>query len=413
MNILIVNEGSDDFWCHISIGFHLLGHNVYYVSLYDNLALNISRSNVDFDLIITNQMGIHEFAALIRDNRDKSWKEKFKNFLMIQFHDIGRELPTIVQGGQILAAHGIGLTYMASCRESFEFMKKHQIYKDVIYSHFPISFDYEFSENSKINRFEVKKTSDLIVRKIKAEPDSNFMTFFPKIIYIGAYFFDGKVCLRSDGPIKTLESFMSIMSEYKNKNNESNRFGFINYLYDSKIVSDREIINGIAAEYMYNYCCLSILSSRRDFVVFSKNTYGGDFHLYGKEWMKFGVDSIDMERAADNKKYKSSFISVDFGSTYLDISIYQRTMQIIGSGGRLLQLKQADSDEIYGDFSDHICFESKSELKEKVDKYLSNPLPFIRKHEEFLKEMRNKFNEKKICQDIFEATLKVKTQSVT
>lgn len=398
--ILVIREGTFDFWNNFSIGFSLNGHRVSYVDFNEKVVDCIISHGEKFDLVVANQMGIHALCAAVRDNPGKNWHEHFEKFLMVQYHDIGRELPTLLQAKKILDSHSIQLHYILNCKSSADFIEEKNIFQNIIFSHLPISLDYEIAHNDKSSLGNIVDVVSIFKEKMKSDESKNVLEFYPKIIYIGSYFFDGRIFMSHGGTFVSFEQFMEKFNDYNYERSLPDRFGFVKYIDKMGFVNEKVLYNGAVGEYLYDYCCLNILPMRRDYVVFTKKTYNGDFHLYGKEWNNFGVFGISVEKAADNAKYASAFISVDFGSTYLDTSIYQRTMQILSSGGRLLQLRQPDSRDIYEDFSDHVCFNTKEELKQKIDSAICNPLDFIRTQQNFSRFIKDKFNEKLICQNI-------------
>lgn len=398
--ILVIREGTFDFWNNFIIGFSLNGNRVSYVDFNEKVVDSIISHGEKFDLVVANQMGIHALCAAVRDNPGKNWRENFENFLMVQYHDIGRELPTLLQAKKILDSHSIQLHYLLNCKSSADFIEEKNIFQNIIFSHLPISFDYEIAHNAKNSLGNIVDVASVSKKNSDSDESKSVLEFYPKILYIGSYFFDGRIFLSHEGTFVSFEQFMEKFNDYNYERNLPDRFGFINYIDEMGFVNEKVLYNGAVGEYLYDYCCLNILPMRRDYVVFTKNTYNADFHLYGKEWNKFGVFGIPFEKAADNKKYASAFISVDFGSTYLDTSIYQRTMQILSSGGRLLQLRQPDSRDIYEDFSDYVCFNTKEDLKKKIDEALENPLAFIRRQQNFSQFIKENFNEKTVCQAI-------------
>ena len=78
-------------------------------------------------------------------------------------------------------------------------------------------------------------------------------------------------------------------------------------------------------------------------------------------------------------------ICLDFGSASGSLSLYPRSIDIIESGGYLLQLKQADSEEIFHEYGDFFTFKNTEELKEKI-RILINDKPLFNSRLKLLHE---------------------------
>lgn len=400
--VLIVSEGTVNFWVQFAIGFHAAGCQVSFVSLHDGLIDRIRADDTPFDLVVINQQALYSFAIAIRDNPAIAWGRWFKHFLMVQFHDIGRELPTMTQAPLILGKHDINISYLIYCSKSREFLEKTGIYDNYIFSDLPVSFDsrLKYPEDAPVPYID--DIGDDIVPRNPPPPADGVLAFHPRLLYIGSYFFNGALGLQPDGPFKTVAAFRHAMAAYQQRGRPAERFGFIDALYEQGDINAADFFNNRAAEYLYNYCCLTILPVRLDYVRFVKEKYGHDFHLYGEEWKDFGLDCVVVHRAADDAKYRSAFISVDFGSTYLDTSLYQRTAQILGGGGRLLQLRQPDSAAVYGELADQVCFDSPAQLAEKIDDAFAAPRQFLARQAALTDHIRRRHDPERLCRTILQ-----------
>ncbi len=66
-------------------------------------------------------------------------------------------------------------------------------------------------------------------------------------------------------------------------------------------------------------------------------------------------------------------LCLDFGSKWGDNSLYPRSVQIIESGGLLLQSKQKNSKQIFGRFSSKYTYSNMAELISKIDTLSKHP----------------------------------------
>ncbi len=120
---------------------------------------------------------------------------------------------------------------------------------------------------------------------------------------------------------------------------------------------------------------------------FKKNVffYGEDYKNTGIQFLKpvFKLNKI-------KKIYKGN-ICIDTGPITGSISLHPRSIQIIESGGLLLQAKQEDSPKVWGDLSDDIISNNIEKLLSDIDQYLSN----VNKSDEVLNKLFNKFQDSK------------------
>ncbi len=70
--------------------------------------------------------------------------------------------------------------------------------------------------------------------------------------------------------------------------------------------------------------------------------------------------------------YKGN-LCLDFGSKWGDLALYPRSIEIIESGGMLLQSLQSDSKDIFGDSFENITFNSFDDLVKKIEMFDKNP----------------------------------------
>ena len=116
------------------------------------------------------------------------------------------------------------------------------------------------------------------------------------------------------------------------------------------------------------------------------NEFLEDFLLFGDEWKMYFSNSqkTTMEKKKIQMLYNGN-ICLDFGSASGSLSLYPRSIDIIESGGYLLQLKQADSEEIFHEYGDFFTFKNTEELKEKI-RILINDKPLFNSRLKLLHE---------------------------
>ena len=93
-----------------------------------------------------------------------------------------------------------------------------------------------------------------------------------------------------------------------------------------------------------------------------------NFELVGDSWRKEGLHSLPNNyRASYRKKLYSGAICLDFGSKSFGGSLFQRTIEIVESGGILFQAIRDDSNEMFGlELEERITYRSVDELLKKL-----------------------------------------------
>jgi hypothetical protein len=148
---------------------------------------------------------------------------------------------------------------------------------------------------------------------------------FPKLIYIS------EVKLSNN---KTIIDFWNKNSK-KILNNLSliNNHFFLNSLPGNSIADKDKSYNAIK-----NYLRFFIISE-------IKKYFGRELQLIGKDWKKYGFDSLDINYKTNfRKKIYRGNVCLDFGSKSGCNTIYPRTVEILESGGFLVQSTQIDSE---------------------------------------------------------------------
>ena len=112
---------------------------------------------------------------------------------------------------------------------------------------------------------------------------------------------------------------------------------------------------------------------RLEIVKYLKKKFNDQFILVGDDWKNYSINSLKSNFNPNyiNKLYKGN-ICLDFGSTEGSSSLYPRSNGIIEAGGLLLQSKQIDSTDIWGNLEKKITFKNYNDLEIKMDKLLKN-----------------------------------------
>ena len=104
-----------------------------------------------------------------------------------------------------------------------------------------------------------------------------------------------------------------------------------------------------------------------------KKKFKEKFILVGDDWKNHSINSLssNFNPRYTRKLYKGN-ICLDFGSIEGSSSLYSRSNGIIEAGGLLLQTKQIDSKNIWGDLDNKIIFKNFNDLEILIDRLMNN-----------------------------------------
>jgi hypothetical protein len=180
----------------------------------------------------------------------------------------------------------------------------------------------------------------------------------PKIIFMGKiYFQPGN---------KNLINYQNLK---KNKNRLIKKFSLI----DSKKFWSQFTGNKNILEKFDNYKIMKTYQREQIILKIHKN-FKNFLHLFGED--SKGTGLYFHKHIYSNKKIKNNYngnICIDTGSILGSVSLYPRSIQIIESGGLIIQTKQYDAHTVWGEMSNKIIFNNIDKLMDKLDIYLSNP----------------------------------------
>ncbi len=106
-----------------------------------------------------------------------------------------------------------------------------------------------------------------------------------------------------------------------------------------------------------------------------ENIYKNNSHnisLFGQNWNRIINKKFDNINHNELKKLYKDNICLDLGSKCGSLTLYPRSIQIIENGGLLLQLKQSDSQIIFGKYEKLFTFTSFKDLNLKLKRLLND-----------------------------------------
>ena len=104
-----------------------------------------------------------------------------------------------------------------------------------------------------------------------------------------------------------------------------------------------------------------------------KRIFNNKLNLIGDDWAKFTFNSLpsNYNTRKIKRMYKGN-ICLDLGSIEGSISLYPRSIQIIESGGLIIQSIQNDSKKVWKNLHNKISFNNLSDVISLVEKLLNN-----------------------------------------
>ena len=115
------------------------------------------------------------------------------------------------------------------------------------------------------------------------------------------------------------------------------------------------------------------LHLRFEIVSYLKKKLKDKFLLIGDDWKKYSFDALNSNyNIKENKKIYKGNICLDLGCIEGSSSFYSRSNQIIESGGLIIQSKQMDSNEKWGQLSKDIIFKDFNNLNFIINEVLND-----------------------------------------
>ena len=110
---------------------------------------------------------------------------------------------------------------------------------------------------------------------------------------------------------------------------------------------------------------------RYEIVKYLKKKFNEKFILVGDDWKNHSINSLssNFNTPYTRRLYKGN-ICLDFGSIEGSSSLYSRSNAIIEAGGLILQSKQIDSKNIWGNLENKIIFKNFNDLEILTNKFL-------------------------------------------
>ena len=112
---------------------------------------------------------------------------------------------------------------------------------------------------------------------------------------------------------------------------------------------------------------------RYEIIKYLKKKFDERFILIGDDWKNYSINSLpsNFNQNYVKKLYRGN-ICLDFGSAEGSSSLYSRSNGIIEAGGLILQSKQIDSADIWGNLENKITFKNFNDLEVVINKLLKN-----------------------------------------
>ena len=167
------------------------------------------------------------------------------------------------------------------------------------------------------------------------------------------------------------------------------------YLIDDVDYWNQNILDSSDERKKYTLYVKLKLLLRFEIIQSLKRRYGSQMEIIGNDWKIYPFKSTPSPHIGAkeyNKKdiynlYRGN-ICLDLGSLVGSISLYHRSIQIIEAGGLIIQSKQNDSKELWGNLNDKLIFNDINEAIVLIEKILNNK----NYSSSLCNELYNKFN---------------------
>lgn len=380
--VLIPVEGEWHHWLwgQIAIAFHRAGCRAVMVRLQPGCFRECAAAGGFYDLVILNQVAMNHFWVDVGTAPDVDWHRHFHAFAMLQYHDVCSELFTLLRAADLTRRYGFPIYHWSYCTASAAFLRKHFPEHPVFECPPPLSaeelvlFDPDFGRTHLI--FELDETR---IGRVDAYLAGGAGRERPGTadcaVYYGAYEDTITFHLNPEAALKPAE-VAALGRAYREAVGTPTRVGFMDWLIESgRVRLDRGSIRSLTdlGEYLWIFSRAGAYEERGRFAASAWKRFGDRVRIYGGNWDRLGVGHLPADFASWPFSYAAAKVCIDFGSQYIDSGLYQRTLQVIGFGGRLLQGRKYDSDLVYGRHASELCFNDEEDLLERLGRILDEP----------------------------------------
>jgi hypothetical protein len=125
-------------------------------------------------------------------------------------------------------------------------------------------------------------------------------------------------------------------------------------------------------------------------IKFLKKKFDKKLIIIGSDWRKYNIQSFlnNYDKNQIKNMYNGN-ICIDFGSTSGSVSLYARSIQILESGGLLLQAKQKDSNLIWSSKENKILFKSINDVYKNIIFFMQNERQIINMASQIAEKFKN------------------------
>jgi hypothetical protein len=170
------------------------------------------------------------------------------------------------------------------------------------------------------------------------------------------------------------------------------------YLIDDVNYWNQNILNSSDENKKYTLYLKLKLLLRFEIIKSLKNKFDDQMEIIGNDWNVFPFNSTPSPEIG-SKEYNIKHIysiyrgniCLDLGSLVGSISLYHRSIQIIEAGGLIIQSKQNDSKETWGNLHNKLIFNNINEAIELIEKILNDK----NYSDNLCNELYNKFDKSK------------------
>lgn len=371
----------------IALSFQAAGHHVAYSREDPECLSRVVSYGPRYDMVIATEPYANRFRQILQQNPNIAWDQHFGTLVVIQFHDIAQELSHLIEMHEACEGFNLGFAYWAYCSATVHFLKSIGARFKIIHENLPIVAERELVLPDAEKKLIPDVSSYVRAKSFTLDNEYTATAGAPAVIFFGQCSFPSAYnplwVFPEDAPVDyntVVDALNRSLAASLAAGVPVDRLGFCLDMVASGTLPV-ESFAAHAAQCINIYARLVVEQARQKFCQMLRSIYGPRFALYGGGWHTVGLESFPDCWDTD-AKYQEALIAIDFGSLFLDTSLYTRSHEVVVGGGRLLQLKQADSVDAYGPFHDLVCFSDAPGMLTRIEAALSDPKGFNAAHRE-------------------------------
>jgi hypothetical protein len=388
LKTIIISCGRPYQWEQIAIAVSRAGLNPTLASWSPDILEKLKSMDTHYDVVITTRYVLAEIHNyMVRQGNNDLFGLGTK-FVVVQYDDIISEIFVVSRVQEAFQRFGLKhrCVLWTYCEKSYAFIKKHEPGIECIYGSHPIYGNCRLDVAGASGR-NPYFCEDVLQHTIRIN-DNCFVAgfgrkeFSEKLVFLGNV--PDKLPPWEKFGFRSSDEINDIILPYVSRNPDGNTLHFVEYMIGEGLGDMNS--NNIAKTMYLVWQCAQHYSreARVKYARQLKKEYGDRFVVYGAGWEKYGVPALPANQDDALLIYGSAAACVDLGSIYIEACVYQRSIEILGMGGRIIQKRHHDTDKVYGLYSPLASFRDVSDIINIINLMFARPDDMAKVNEEML-----------------------------